>query len=85
MRHRGARRALAGRPAPRAAASFSTLPLPCGWPPQGLADVGVAVAGATGGLASGMVVAAGYPVLALAGGAFALAALPAVIATARTR
>ncbi|MBM7774248.1 MFS family permease [Actinokineospora baliensis] len=48
---------------------------------QGSIDVSVAIAGATGGLASGVVVGtAGYPVLALAGGILALAILPAVAA-----
>ncbi|CAL9666998.1 Riboflavin transporter RfnT [Streptomyces sp. enrichment culture] len=50
---------------------------------QGLADVAVAIAGAVGGLLSGLVVAAaGYPVLAIAGGALALAILPAVMVAA---
>jgi MFS family permease len=53
---------------------------------QGTVDVAIAVAGATGGLASGAVVsAASYPVLALAGGVLALAILPAVAATAHSR
>lgn len=53
---------------------------------QGLVDVSIAIAGAAGGLASGVVVAAaGYPVLALAGGVLALAVLPAVAATAHGR
>ncbi|WP_354637613.1 MFS transporter [Kitasatospora camelliae] len=53
---------------------------------QGMVDVAIAVSGAAGGLASGAVVdLAGYPVLALAGGLLALAVLPAVAATARTR
>ncbi|MEU0047981.1 hypothetical protein ABZ044_33535, partial [Streptomyces werraensis] len=53
---------------------------------QGMADVSVAVAGATGGLASGVVVSAGsFPVLALASGILALAILPAVAATAAGR
>ncbi|WP_327701406.1 MFS transporter [Streptomyces decoyicus] len=44
---------------------------------QGLVDVGIALAGATGGLASGLVVVmGGYPTLALAGGILALAVLP---------
>ncbi|GAB7035122.1 MFS transporter [Streptomyces sp. NPDC021749] len=52
---------------------------------QGLVDVGIAGAGAAGGLSSGLVVAAGgYPVLALAGGVLALAVLPAVGWSART-
>lgn len=46
---------------------------------QGLADVGMAIAGAVGSLASGLVVGrSGYPVLALAGGVVALAAVPIV-------
>jgi MFS family permease len=53
---------------------------------QGLVDVSIAIAGATGGLASGAVVAAAsYPVLALAGGVLSLAVLPAVAATAHRR
>ncbi|MFF8957485.1 MFS transporter [Streptomyces sp. NPDC014894] len=44
---------------------------------QGLVDVGISVAGAAGGLASGLVVAvSGYPVLALCGGLLVLALLP---------
>ncbi|MFD0166262.1 MFS transporter [Streptomyces decoyicus] len=44
---------------------------------QGLVDVGIALAGATGGMASGLVVVlGGYPTLALAGGMLALAVLP---------
>ncbi|MGW5738435.1 MULTISPECIES: MFS transporter [Streptomyces] len=46
---------------------------------QGLADVGMSLAGATGGMASGLVVAGGgYPLLAVAAGALALAVIPAV-------
>ncbi|MFE9093371.1 MFS transporter [Streptomyces sp. NPDC007264] len=53
---------------------------------QGTVDVAIAVAGATGGLASGVVVdLAGYPVLALTGGVLALAVLPAVAVTAHGR
>ncbi|WP_437096544.1 MFS transporter [Streptomyces sp. enrichment culture] len=53
---------------------------------QGMVDVSIAVAGATGGLTSGVVVAAaGYPVLALAGGVLSLAVLPAIAATASSR
>ncbi|MEJ8653949.1 MFS transporter [Streptomyces sp. MS1.AVA.3] len=44
---------------------------------QGLVDVGIALAGATGGMASGLVVVlGGYPTLALTGGMLALAVLP---------
>ncbi|MER6175669.1 MFS transporter [Streptosporangium sp. NPDC001681] len=53
---------------------------------QGMVDVSIAIAGATGGLASGIVVAAAsYPLLALAGGILALAVLPAIAATANSR
>ncbi|MFF2624476.1 MFS transporter [Kitasatospora griseola] len=52
---------------------------------QGGVDVAIAIAGATGGLASGAVVdLAGYPVLALGGGLLALLLLPA-LATAAAR
>ncbi|WP_331453759.1 MFS transporter [Streptomyces sp. SS162] len=62
-----------------------TVPLATRARTQGLVDVAVAVAGATGGMASGIVVAAtGYPVLALAGGVLSLALLP-VVAAARRR
>lgn len=48
---------------------------------QGLVDVAIAIAGATGGMASGLVVAAAtYPLLALGGGILALAIVPAVVA-----
>ncbi|WP_030983513.1 MFS transporter [Streptomyces sp. NRRL S-1813] len=47
---------------------------------QGLVDVGIALAGATGGMASGLVVVlGGYPTLALAGGILALAVLPVLV------
>ncbi|MFG3015932.1 MFS transporter [Streptomyces cinerochromogenes] len=53
---------------------------------QGMVDVSIAIAGATGGLTSGIVVStAGYPVLALTGGILALAVLPAIAATAGRR
>ncbi|MFH9405233.1 MFS transporter [Streptomyces sp. NPDC017638] len=46
---------------------------------QGLADVGMSVAGATGGMVSGLVVTGGgYPFLAAAAGVLALAVIPAV-------
>lgn len=46
---------------------------------QGLADVGMSLAGATGGMASGLVVAGGgYPLLAVAAGALALSVIPTV-------
>ncbi|MFJ9539602.1 MFS transporter [Streptomyces sp. NPDC101225] len=61
-----------------------TVPLATRATTQGVVDVSIAIAGATGGLSSGLVVAAaGYPVLALTGGILALAVLPAVAATAR--
>ncbi|MGH4030049.1 MFS transporter [Actinomycetota bacterium Odt1-20B] len=45
---------------------------------QGLVDVGMSLAGATGGMVSGLVVAgAGYPLLATAAGVLALAVIPA--------
>jgi MFS family permease len=47
---------------------------------QGTVDVAIAVAGATGGMASGLVVAAaGYPLLAVGGGVLAI--VPVVAAT----
>ncbi|MEU5950997.1 MFS transporter [Streptomyces sp. NPDC047525] len=46
---------------------------------QGLADVGMSLAGATGGMASGLVVAGGgYPLLAVTAGTLALAVIPIV-------
>nr|WP_260478818.1 MFS transporter [Kibdelosporangium aridum] len=53
---------------------------------QGTVDVSIAIAGAAGGMASGLVVtAASYPFLAISGGILALAVVPAAVATARTR
>ena len=53
---------------------------------QGLVDVSIAIAGAGGGLASGIVVdVASYSVLSLAGGLLALAVVPAIAASARAR
>ncbi|MFG3712438.1 hypothetical protein [Micromonospora sp. NPDC047730] len=53
---------------------------------QGMMDVSIAVAGATGGLSSGLVVsAAGSPVLALVGGLVSLTMLPTITATTRIR
>ncbi|MEU4843144.1 MFS transporter [Nocardia testacea] len=50
---------------------------------QGLVDVSIAIAGAGGGMASGLIVAAaGYPQLAIGGGILALAIVPAVATTA---
>jgi MFS family permease len=53
---------------------------------QGLVDVAIAVAGAAGGLASGIVVAsASYPILAVLCGVLAFVAAPAaIVAAART-
>ncbi|GES30131.1 MFS transporter [Streptomyces angustmyceticus] len=51
---------------------------------QGLVDVGIALAGAAGGMSSGLVVVlGGYPTLALAGGILALAVVPVVLWAAR--
>ncbi|NUW42467.1 MFS transporter [Nonomuraea rhodomycinica] len=53
---------------------------------QGLVDVSIAIAGAAGGMASGLVTAtAGYPLLAVGGGVLALAIVPAVLTAARGR
>ncbi|WP_328875619.1 MFS transporter [Streptomyces sp. NBC_00287] len=53
---------------------------------QGLVDVSIAIAGATGGLASGLVVSTtSYPILAISGGILSLAVLPAIAATANAR
>jgi MFS family permease len=63
-----------------------TVPLATRAKTQGMVDVSIALAGATGGLTSGFVVAAaGFPLLALAGGVLALAVLPAIAVTARGR
>ncbi|GHG68448.1 MFS transporter [Streptomyces griseocarneus] len=51
---------------------------------QGLVDVGISLAGATGGMASGLVVAhGGFPVLAVGGGVLALAIVPVLALTGR--
>ncbi|MEC3894033.1 MULTISPECIES: MFS transporter [Nocardiopsis] len=53
---------------------------------QGTVDVAIAIAGAGGGLASGMVVAAGsYALLSLSGGVLALAVLPVIVWSARAK
>lgn len=53
---------------------------------QGMVDLSIAIAGATGGLSAGVVVGlAGFPLLALGGGVVALAILPVVVITARVR
>ncbi|MFE6633445.1 MFS transporter [Streptomyces tendae] len=63
-----------------------TVPLATRAKTQGVVDVSIAIAGAAGGMASGiMVAAASYPALALTGGALSLALLPAVAATAYRR
>jgi MFS family permease len=63
-----------------------TVPLATRAKTQGMVDVLIAIAGATGGMVSGIVVAAAsYPILALAGGILALAILPAIAATASSR
>ncbi|KAA5834946.1 MFS transporter [Saccharopolyspora hirsuta] len=61
-----------------------TVPLATRARTQGKIDVSIALAGAGGGMASGMVVAAtSYSVLAITGGVLALAIIPAVARTAR--
>ncbi|MFG2313442.1 MFS transporter [Streptomyces tendae] len=63
-----------------------TVPLATRAKTQGLVDVSIAIAGATGGITSGIMVAAtSYPTLALTGGILSLALLPAVAATAYHR
>lgn len=63
-----------------------TVPLATRAKTQGSVDVSIAIAGATGGMGSGLMVAAtSYPALALAGGVLALAVVPAAALTARTR
>ncbi|MEV0032415.1 MFS transporter [Nocardia sp. NPDC050793] len=53
---------------------------------QGLVDVSIAIAGAAGGLGSGLVVAAAsYPALALTGGVLAVAVVPVVAHASRGR
>ncbi|MFD7239265.1 MFS transporter [Streptomyces syringium] len=52
---------------------------------QGTVDVGIAMAGATGGMASGLVVAAsGFPALAAGGAVLALAIVPVLALAGRT-
>ncbi|WP_156370848.1 MFS transporter [Nocardia arizonensis] len=61
-----------------------TVPLATRARTQGAVDVSIAIAGATGGMGSGLMVAAtSYPTLALAGGVLALAIVPAAAHTAR--
>jgi MFS family permease len=53
---------------------------------QGLVDVGMSLAGATGGMASGLVVAGGgYPLLAMTAGTLALAVIPVVALRSTSR
>ncbi|MFF1692180.1 MFS transporter [Streptomyces sp. NPDC058257] len=53
---------------------------------QGLVDVGMSLAGATGGMVSGLVVAGGgYPLLAVCGGVLALTVIPLTARAARPR
>ncbi|MER6577403.1 MFS transporter [Nonomuraea sp. NPDC001023] len=53
---------------------------------QGWVDVSIAIAGAAGGMASGLVVeVAGYPLLAVGGGVLALAIVPVAVRAARDR
>ncbi|MDR7170497.1 MFS family permease [Nocardia kruczakiae] len=61
-----------------------TVPLATRAKTQGAVDVSIALAGATGGMGSGLMVAAtSYPTLALAGGVLALAVVPVAALTAR--
>ncbi|WP_306362928.1 MFS transporter [Nocardia sp. CC227C] len=61
-----------------------TVPLATRAKTQGAVDVSIAIAGATGGMGSGLMVAAtSYPTLALVGGVLALAVVPAAALTAR--
>ncbi|MFI2762091.1 MFS transporter [Streptomyces echinatus] len=63
-----------------------TVPLATRARTQGMVDVSISIAGTTGGMASGLMVAAtGYPVLALTGGVLALSLLPAIAVTAHRR
>ncbi|MGQ4486021.1 MFS transporter [Streptomyces sp. SAS_281] len=63
-----------------------TVPLATRAKTQGLVDVSIALAGATGGITSGIMVAAtSYPALAFTAGTLSLALLPAVAATAYRR
>lgn len=63
-----------------------TVPLAARAKTQGTVDVSIAISGAGGGMASGLVVAASnYATLAILGGALSLAIIPAVAYTARPR
>ncbi len=63
-----------------------TVPLAIRAKSQGAVDVSIAIAGATGGMGSGLIVAAtSYPALALACGVLAMAVVPAAALTTRSR
>nr|WP_240108119.1 MFS transporter [Streptomyces sp. MUM 203J] len=63
-----------------------SLPLATRARTQGMVDVGIAVSGAVGGMASGFVVAGlGFPFLAAVGGALALSLIPVIALAARPR
>ncbi len=63
-----------------------TVPLATRAKTQGAVDVSIAIAGATGGMGSGLMVAAtSYPALALAGGVLAIAVVPIAAFTGRQR
>ncbi|MFC9993708.1 MFS transporter [Nocardia sp. NPDC127526] len=63
-----------------------TVPLATRAKTQGAVDVSIALAGATGGMGSGLLVAAAsYPVLALAGGLLAVAVVPLAALANRPR
>ncbi|WP_433560676.1 MFS transporter [Nocardia sp. CA-151230] len=63
-----------------------TVPLETRAKTQGAVDVSIALAGATGGMGSGLMVAAtSYPILALAGGVLALAVVPVAALTGRSK
>ncbi|MFR9749763.1 MFS transporter [Nocardia sp. 004] len=64
----------------------NTAPLATRAKTQGAVDVSIAIAGATGGMGSGLMVAAtSYPMLALVCGVLALAVVPAAALTARRK
>ncbi|MBF6356607.1 MFS transporter [Nocardia higoensis] len=63
-----------------------TVPLATRARTQGAVDVSIAIAGATGGMGSGLMVAAtSYPMLALAGGVLALVVVPAAALSGRRK
>lgn len=62
-----------------------TVPLATRAKTQGAVDVSIAIAGAAGGMGSGLMVAAtSYPLLALVGGVLALAVVPVAALTVRS-